>query len=305
MAVIGRGACGDLVGTLQAGLAQQGYYTSRVDGDFGGGTERAVRNFQADRRVRVTGAADERTWELATGLPWPELFERCLQVTARFEGHGYTALAGNFDGAGLTWGIIGFTLKHGEIQHIVNEVHLRDPALLKACFGALTDELLARMRAPGSAALIRWADSISVGARKYSVCEPWRNAFASLGAASVVREIQRRRARIKYFDPALLTVKRVQQDDELDNDLGVALCFDIHVQNGGVDATRLAAYRRKAVALHHASVTDKRLALARVMADHARVAYRDDVYSRKSALASGVGLVHGQAFTLVNWGLAD
>ena len=37
------------------------------------------------------------------------------------EGHGFTMVAGDFDGAGLTWGIIGFTLKHGEIQRIVQE----------------------------------------------------------------------------------------------------------------------------------------------------------------------------------------
>jgi hypothetical protein len=31
-------------------------------------------------------------------------------------------VAGNFDNAWLTWGIIGFTLKHGEIQKIIKEV---------------------------------------------------------------------------------------------------------------------------------------------------------------------------------------
>jgi len=161
-AVIGRGPFGDLVGVLQSGLQQRGYYTSKVDGDFGGGTERALRNFQADKRLRQTGAADAKTWSAATGLPWPELFERCLQVTARFEGHGYQTVAGNFDGAGLTWGIIGFTLQHGEMQAIVNEVQLRNPALLRECFGEVTDQLLARVTGPNNATLLKWAEAFAL-----------------------------------------------------------------------------------------------------------------------------------------------
>ena len=301
-AVIGRGAFGDLVSVLQSGLTQLGYYTSKVDGDFGGGTERAVKNFQTDKRLNRNGAADPATWSAATGMPWPDLFERCLQVTARFEGHGYQTVAGNFDGAGLTWGIIGFTLQHGEIQAIVNEVQLREPDLLNAAFGSVTSELLDRVRGPNNAALIRWADSISTGANKYSVLEPWRSGFTKLGAASVVHEIQRRRARVKYFEPALTTTRRL----EFDSDLGAALCFDIHVQNGGVNDKKFAAYRRLVADLPaRATEQDRRAALARAVADNARAKYRDDVYSRKSTLATGTGTVHGQAFRLFNWGLNE
>ena len=301
----GRGTFGELVAILQAGLAQHGYYTSKLDGDFGGGTERAVRAFQADKRLRQTGVVDRNTWRLLTGAEWPELFERCLQVTARFEGHGYQTVAGNFDGAGLTWGIIGFTLKHGEIQTIVNEVQLREPGLLRECFGDITDELLKHVKNPNSAELIAWADSISLGANKYSVQEPWRSGFTKLGAAKVAHEIQRQRARRKYFEPALLTSRRVQQGRELRSDLGVALCFDMHVQNGGVDETELTQYRRKLATLgKKATDSDKRLALARVVADNSRAKYRDDVFARKSTLATGAGVVHGQVFALNYWGLS-
>ncbi|MBC7982808.1 MAG: peptidoglycan-binding protein [Candidatus Obscuribacterales bacterium] len=299
-AVIGRGAFGDLVGMLQSGLRQLGYYTSKVDGDFGGGTERAVRNFQADKRLPQTGSADPKTWQLATGMPWPELFERCLQVTARFEGHGYQTVAGNFDGAGLTWGIIGFTLQHGEIQAIISEVQLRCPNLLCESFGELSDELLMRMRDARNP-LLKWADSISTGANKYSVLEPWRSGFTKLGASTVVHEIQRRRARLKYFEPALRTSQRVQMTSEM----AIALCFDTHVQNGGVNAKEFAAYQRAVAKVSESTERDRRLALAQVVADNCRPKYRLDVLARKSTLASGEGIVHGQAFSLGNWGLTD
>ena len=56
-----RGDRGPLVSTLQSRLKELGYYTIRVDGIFGSGTQRAVRNFQARNGLSVTGIADVTT----------------------------------------------------------------------------------------------------------------------------------------------------------------------------------------------------------------------------------------------------
>jgi hypothetical protein len=40
--------------------------------------------------------------------------------------HNYGLIVGKFDGAGLTWGIIGFTLKHGELSEIVLEAFAKN-----------------------------------------------------------------------------------------------------------------------------------------------------------------------------------
>jgi Putative peptidoglycan binding domain/Glycosyl hydrolase family 46 len=300
-AALARGSFGDLVALLQGGLTRSGHYTRTIDGDFGGGTETAVRSLQTDSRRVATGRADPATWEQATGIPWPGLFERCLQLTARFEGHGYKLIAGNFDGAGLTWGIIGFTLQHGEIQAIVNEVATRAPALFRA-FGDSADELLTAFRTRSTKELVAWADGISVGKSKQSVVEPWRSGFAALGAEPLVQEIQRRRAMDKYFTPALVTANRL----ELDNDLGTALCFDIHVQNGGVKARDENAYNDEMRKRRRAKTPlARRELLATLVADSARKAYRDDVFARKNAIATGQGITHGHLFTMSDWGLAD
>ena len=42
--------------------------------------------------------------------------------------------------------------------------------------------------------------------------------------------------------------------------------------------------------------------LARLVADSARPKYRDDVFARKNAIATGNGIVHGQFFDLAHWG---
>ena len=50
-----------LIYTLQQRLKDLGYYTIRVDGIFGSGTQRAVRDFQAMNGLYVTGKADHTT----------------------------------------------------------------------------------------------------------------------------------------------------------------------------------------------------------------------------------------------------
>lgn len=299
---LARGSFGELVAILQSGLARLGHYTRTVDGDFGGGTETAVESFQTDRGSRVTGRADPDTWQAATGLPWPELFDRCLQLTARFEGTGYKLIIGNFDGAGLTWGIIGFTLKHGELQAIVNEVAARAPHVLNAAFGPRASELLELFHPSSGADLMAWADSVSTGARKQSVADPWRQGFAALGGEPLVQEIQRRRAREKYFEKALTTSARLGIASERD----IMLCFDIHVQNGSVKRADETTYRQTiARPKGPKTARARRELLATLVADSASKRFRDDVFSRKNAIATGEGIVHGALYRLDNWGLAS
>ena len=59
-----RGAKGEEVKPLQQRLKDLGYLTGTVDGDFGGGTERAVSAFQNQHKIPVTGIADVATQEL-------------------------------------------------------------------------------------------------------------------------------------------------------------------------------------------------------------------------------------------------
>jgi hypothetical protein len=301
-ATFGRGAKGDLVSVLQRGLLARGFYTGQVDADFGGATKRAVETFQEHGARPVTGQVGPDDWEEALGLPWPELFARCLQLTARFEGHGYGTVAGNFDGAGLTWGVIGFTLQHGGLASLVLEVDARAPEVLEECFGDASAELLGHLREDTAADRLAWADSISLPPRKVGVAEPWRSGFRRLGAAPLTQELQRREARRKYFEPALSTAGRLG----LASDRGIALCFDVHVQNGGVKKKSANTYSEEVASLPDgAPERDRRSILARLVADSSRPQFRDDVLSRKSCIATGRGAVHGETFDLDAWALDD
>lgn len=50
---------------------------------------------------------------------------------------------------------------------------------------------------------------------------------------------------------------------------------------------------------------EQREALANAVADKCAAAWREDVRSRKLAIARGSGTVHGQAYTLASWGIAQ
>ena len=292
-----RGAC---VETLQQGLSRGGLYTGVLDGLYGGGTERAVRAHQVLAALPPTGVADDVTWTSATGLPIPPLARRCLQLTSAIEGHGYGMVAGNFDGAGLTWGIIGFTLKYGDLRDVILTVQSQYPEAITNAFGPLANELLDKIVLDFSKAQA-WANSISEGPKRYAVRKDWREGFARLGARQEVRRLQVERALQKYYEPALVTAGRIGFSTEL----GVALAFDIHVQNGGVKAAALKQLAREQQDGALRSQRALRLRTAELVAQSAKSEWRPDVLARKTAIASGEGTVHGELLVLENWGLGE
>lgn len=60
---IKEGARGNITKLIQSALYCKGYNTNGVDGIFGGGTNRAVRSFQADKGLGVDGIVGKNTFE--------------------------------------------------------------------------------------------------------------------------------------------------------------------------------------------------------------------------------------------------
>jgi hypothetical protein len=266
-----------------------------VDSWYGRGTAAAVSAHQSAHSLPATGVVDSDTWtSLLPGSPLPSLVQRCLDLTGAFEGHDYTLAVGNFDGAWLTWGIVGFTLKHGALAKILFEAERTCPGALQLAFADHTPEIMAILRSKPQQQE-QWADSVTV--RGGLLAEPWRTAFRTLGKSVEVQKIQQSVAETDYFQPALDTARRFR----LASELGIALCFDIHVQNGGIN-------KRAQSLLGETPRADElalRTAIAEAVAKSARPEYRDDVRTRKRAIATGKGRVHGADYLLENWGLQE
>jgi peptidoglycan hydrolase-like protein with peptidoglycan-binding domain len=90
MTLLAKGARGELVRKIQLALESQGFDPQGADGKFGGATEAAVKAFQQARSFEPTGRVDVSTWTGLLGTRIPNTQERSLQVTAAFEGHGFT-----------------------------------------------------------------------------------------------------------------------------------------------------------------------------------------------------------------------
>ena len=295
-----RAVRGEMVRLVQEELKSAGMDPGEADGIFGRDTETALKDFQERQGLPVSGKITGQTWSSLMHEESPGILDRCLQLTGAFEGHGFPKVVGNFDGAGLTWGIIGFTLMHGEIQKILRKVQQDHIELLDEAFGDLKDELLGMLDMHIRDQL-DWAEGISLGSQRYRVEQPWEDAFEKLGTFPEAKAIQLDRVN-KYWDIALRDMERFG----LETEMGIALCFDIAVQNGGVDfsgeANRIARWTEKSP---EATDRDKRVIIADVVAENSRPQYIEDVRHRKRTIATGEGRVHGARYSTRDWGLAE
>lgn len=295
-----KGCRGNIVVRLQQALQQQGFappvLAKFADGDYGEKTATAVRSLQQARGIATSGEIDAPTWGATLHEPLPTLFDRALQLTADFEGHGFGLAQGNFDGAGITWGIIGFTLAGGELQRVMQEIDRRAPGKVDAAFGDLAPAWRAVLAKPPREQ-IAWADGISLGASKARLPPAWVQVFARLGALPVTQEVQVDAARQKYFEPALRSAQRLG----LRTERGVALCFDTHVQSGGI---KPEVFEAAAAFPSGATEGDRLPLLAEAIAQAvSRPQYRADVLARRMCIASGSGTVHGAPYKVASWGL--
>jgi len=82
MRTLARGTNGDDVARLQALLCLSGFDAKPIDGDFGGGTEQAVKACQADRGLPATGTAEDDI-QKAIGMDKPDPTRNPVPVCGR------------------------------------------------------------------------------------------------------------------------------------------------------------------------------------------------------------------------------
>jgi hypothetical protein len=294
--LFGVGAIGETIKQIQSKLTQAGFDTKGTDGHYGQDTASAVRGFQTSKGSSTTGTLDDSSWQSLMQRPVPGCPDRCLQLTANFEGHGFELAVGNFDGALLTWGIIGFTLKASEVSDIILAVNAAFPDRVQQAFGASASELLTVMQA-STDDQETWADTHTLP--NGLLAQPWRDMFAVFGSFPEVQQEQIAHVQTDYMSPAIKTAKKLG----LKSELGLALCFDIHVQNGGIKKAAMEQIQQELQ--NNPSELDLRKAIANAVADNASKKFQEDVRTRKLTVATGQGTVHGHSYLLENWGLSD
>jgi hypothetical protein len=223
---------------------------------------------------------------------------RCLALTGSFEtGHlppyCFSALAGDFDGQGLSFSALQWNLGQRTLQPLLGRMIAQRPEVMTRCFGEL-GLALQGMLDESVAVQLAWARSIQ--GPNHHVTGDWVTAFASLGATAEWQIVARESA-AGYFDRAKFHASQFK----LTSDRAIALLFDCAIQNGGVPS----------LALHH--VLDIQLpdwgepellrTIAGAVADSVNPKYRPDVLARKMTVANGNGIVHGIHYDLEEFGL--
>lgn len=290
---------GEVINRAQNSLRRGGHYRYTVDGVYGEKTEMALIAFQREKGLAPTGQIDDETWRAAVSETPPDIEARCLQITADFEGTGFTKAVGNFDGAGVTWGIVGFTLSNGELQRVLNDIRRRHAALFREAFAALADQMGEILDAPLGRQM-QWARDISVGRDRYKILRPWAEAFERLGSYDEVKAIE-----LEHTEKYWRIARADFEEFGLRNELGLALCFDTAVQNGGVDPTEARRIRRRVEDSPPRDEEALRVIIANVIAENSRPRYIEDVRARKLTLATARGVVHQSNYDLKTWGLDD
>ncbi len=269
-----------------------------VDGIFGGKTVKALQQMQSAASLPSTGAVDDETWKQLTPNPIPSIFERCLGLTVFFEGSGYGGIEGNFDGQGMTWGLVGFTLYEGEIQRILTEAEAAAPGTLVGAMGAQLAAEWGVQTAKPIGQQVAWANSISTGSQKDGLPPEWVQAFARLGAVPAIQLLQKQHALKDYYTPCITTAGQLS----LNTELGIALCFDAHVQNG---PSRLKAVAQLVQAGYACTQFAQRMAFAEALSSYSVQSSQADVLLRKSTIAKGGGQARGFNLQLTSWGLDE
>ena len=305
-----RGAKGDEVSRIQTRLRELNLYGGPIDGDFGGGTESAVRAFQRAHRLAADAIVGPTTWEALFGaavpIPIPAiaakpLVYRNLALTGAFETEApvpecFAGLAGDFDGQGMSFGALQWNLGQGTLQPLLNSMDRAHPEVVDNIFGPHAGELRAMLSSSHEDQL-SWARSIQDG-RRFIIAEPWRGLFKTLGRREEFQDIEVDAARQIYQDA--VTWCRTYG---VKTERAVALMFDIRVQNGSIASTTRAQIERDFAALDPGVDADAlEVARLRVIANRraeaANPRWVEDVRARKLTIANGAGKIHGANYDL-------
>ncbi len=223
---------------------------------------------------------------------------RVLALTGFFETsksfpycHGISA--GNFDGQGLSYGVLQWNLGRGTLQPILRQmVNGENRKISKLVLGSKYLAEVDRILNLPKTEQIKWASKITDTNNKHRLKCPWSVLLANWGETPEMVQAQQMAAGW-YFRKA----KRLFKEYGLWSQRGYALMFDLAVQNGGINSIvkgHILSDFKKITSKNKYDIEVQKLqfiAIRRAEASNPR--WVNDVKQRKLAIASGKGRVHG------------
>jgi len=239
--------------------------------------------------------------------------EKCLKVTAAFEGGGYDNVSGNFDDMGISAGVLQWCIGQGSLQAKILKPFLGKHGSIDALkiFPDKVDFLVNSSNSAGvsyAASKMHVKVRISLFKSKTVLKEEWKVAWKKFMTLPEVIELQK-----LACQEVLKKALDLRAAWGMESDRALQWFFDIITQNGSLKGVTKPAYdlaaARKVIMkvnpvcrkewekidLAHPDRKENVILLIasdkRAQLSNSR--WYDDVLSRKGTIALGVGVVHG------------
>jgi hypothetical protein len=250
---------------------------------------------------------DEESPLESSGLTPAEL--KAVQITSTLETGkrgGFYGLSGNFDGYGVSFGLVNWNIGTGSLQPLLRDFAASEPARWKAAFGNDAGTFLALITPKGADAIkdqLRFAIEqmntwrVVKGKTTWSVKEPWATYFKRLSEDPAFQRIQ-----VRYVRKLLDRARYFCEYFGLKSEMSFAFMFDAVSSHGpwwlekrwknGIQKRReLLRPRLVALESKHSkgSIPEKDvlLVIADVLAETSSARWRDNVKRRKRWFVTG------------------
>ncbi len=236
---------------------------------------------------------------VVTPLSQQPLSLRCLALTGTFETSVpppgcFGSIAGDFDGQGISYSALQWNLGQSTLQPLLTEMNASHPDVMGRVFDALYTQLSGVLVLSRSQQL-EWARSIQ--SVQHTLDARWSNCFRALGETAEFQAMAMRHA-AALFDSARALCRAYG----LTSQRAAALMFDIKVQNGTIATSAQTLIEQDFAKLAPGDPdvleTARMRNVANRVADTANIRWREDVRTRKLAVANGTGVVHGVHYDL-------
>lgn len=234
--------------------------------------------------------------------------KKALEITGRFEGRGFDQITGNFDGMGMSVGVLQWCYGQGSLQREILQPYMTLYGDIDDHFAFPHPGIEATAYMTNSLAIRYCYDHILMGTR---VRPEWVAAWRRFLTHPTTIEIQ-----LKAAEKVAVRAEELCNRWGLKSERAFCFFFDIVTQNGSMKSvqpmapsrTRCFQYSRRASgenAMLWAPIietaTDEMLVLYQAAWERAvlcRQAYIQDVFARKGTIALGRGHVHGELVTV-------
>jgi len=211
--------------------------------------------------------------------------EVAMKITCGFEGTSYDTVAGNFDGQGISAGLLQWNLGQGTLQEL----------LMKYGPIAGFPEDISGLSGMSPSEAVAFSDRMQASGH---LLPDWKAAWKKLLQDPRMQEIQQEFAEIK-FDKA----RKMMSHWNLNSRRALCFFFDIAVQNGSMSGVQPGmpseVELRSIIGDRSDTPTTEQRQLAKAAYDRSELAshqWRKDILDRKLTIVFGSGVVHGQEY---------